>query len=209
MARTTGPLLSFDASGSIGGAITFSKWKGRNYVRQLVIPSNPQTAAQTTNRSMFKFLSQAWAALSAPNKDTWDGLANADKVSDFNAYMAKNQQRWKQFLTPAMAYPFAEANGPGTVPVFSASAGGVGQAQLEMNLTAVQVNWGGILFRKLGAAPAGTFLEVAAVFFKSIATATVYIDSPLSAGTWHYKWQPFSNDGVAGALSPDEPVVVT
>jgi hypothetical protein len=209
MARTTGPLLSFDASGSVGGAITFSKWKGRNYVRQLVIPSNPQTASQTTFRSMFKFLSQAWAAILAADQDTWDGLANADKVSDFNAYMAKNQLRWKQFLPPAKAWPAAESNLPGSVPVFSSSAGGVGQAQLDMNLTAVQDNWGGILYREFAATPTGAFTEVVAVFFKSTASATSYIDSPLAAGNWHYKWQPFSDDGVVGALSPEEIVAVT
>jgi hypothetical protein len=50
MAKVTSPLMSLDASGSIAGALTFSKWKGRNYVRQLVIPANPRTTGQQTSR---------------------------------------------------------------------------------------------------------------------------------------------------------------
>lgn len=45
-AKVTSPLMSLDASGSIASALTFSKWKGRNYARQLVIPANPQTEEQ-------------------------------------------------------------------------------------------------------------------------------------------------------------------
>lgn len=51
MAKVTSPLMSLDASGSVAGAITFSKWKGRNYVRQLVIPANPRTSGQQATRA--------------------------------------------------------------------------------------------------------------------------------------------------------------
>ncbi len=51
MARVTGPLFSVEASGSYGGVVTFAKWKGRQYVRQLVIPANPHSAGQETARN--------------------------------------------------------------------------------------------------------------------------------------------------------------
>lgn len=51
MAKLTGPLFSMDASGSFAGAMVFSKWKGRNYARQLVIPSNPHSADQEAARN--------------------------------------------------------------------------------------------------------------------------------------------------------------
>lgn len=50
MAKVSGPLLSMDASGQIGKAMVFSKWKGRNYVRNYVRPANPQTPAQQESR---------------------------------------------------------------------------------------------------------------------------------------------------------------
>lgn len=61
MAKVNGPLMSMDASGKLGDAIVFSKWKGRNYVRQLVTPANPQTADQKTVRSILGTLAKAAA----------------------------------------------------------------------------------------------------------------------------------------------------
>ncbi len=43
--------MSLDASGTVAGTITFSKWKGRNYVRQRVTPANPQSEMQRTYRA--------------------------------------------------------------------------------------------------------------------------------------------------------------
>ena len=51
MAKVSGPLMSMDASGKFGGALVFSKWKGRNVVRQLVIPGNPNSAGQEAARN--------------------------------------------------------------------------------------------------------------------------------------------------------------
>lgn len=51
MAKVTGGLLSLDASGTFGGAITYAKWKGRQYARIKGNPSNPQTEGQMTGRA--------------------------------------------------------------------------------------------------------------------------------------------------------------
>ncbi len=51
MAKVSGPLFSLEASGSYGGAVVFAKWKGRQYVRQLVTPSNPRSLGQETARN--------------------------------------------------------------------------------------------------------------------------------------------------------------
>lgn len=51
MAKVSGPLFSVDASGGYAGSLVFAKWKGRNYARQLVIPSNPRTLGQETARN--------------------------------------------------------------------------------------------------------------------------------------------------------------
>lgn len=63
MAKVTGPLMSLDASGSVAETITFSKWKGRNYVRQRIIPSNPQTAGQLAGRSILGTIAKAAASV--------------------------------------------------------------------------------------------------------------------------------------------------
>lgn len=52
MAKVTGPLQSFSASGKLANSIVFAAWKGVNYVRQYVIPTNPQSADQGNVRTM-------------------------------------------------------------------------------------------------------------------------------------------------------------
>lgn len=58
MAKLKGPLFSLGASGKIGDALVFFGWKGLNVVREYVVPSNPRTSAQTTQRG---YLSSAVA----------------------------------------------------------------------------------------------------------------------------------------------------
>lgn len=94
MARTTGPLMSLDASGSVASTIVFSKWKGRNYVRQLVIPANPQSGLQVGVRALITFASQYWkTGVSDAHKATWNTLAAQQKISPFNAYIQVNGAR--------------------------------------------------------------------------------------------------------------------
>jgi len=50
MAKLKAPLMSLGASGALGKALVFFPWKGIDAVREYVIPSNPKTALQTTQR---------------------------------------------------------------------------------------------------------------------------------------------------------------
>lgn len=54
MAKTTGPLMSMDASGAFGGTLVFTRWKGRKVVRQLVTPANPMTLDQVNSRNRIR-----------------------------------------------------------------------------------------------------------------------------------------------------------
>ena len=101
MAKVDGPLLSLDASGSVGGAMTFSKWKGRNYVRQKTKPANPQTAGQTTQRTAFSNAVAGWHALLEADQTAWNERAKALglTMSGFNFYV---QQHIAQGGEPTM-----------------------------------------------------------------------------------------------------------
>lgn len=123
--------MSIDASGSVAGTLTFAKWKGRNYVRQTVIPANPQSPLQVGMRAAMKFLSQFWATgVSAPNKATWAANATANAISEFNAYIAYNQARSRAGLG------FSPVN-PAVVAAAEAAptAGAAGAAYRSLNLT--------------------------------------------------------------------------
>lgn len=53
MATVVGPLLSLGARKTVGGALTFSNWKGKNTVRIKGTPSNPKTTNQMKSRAYF------------------------------------------------------------------------------------------------------------------------------------------------------------
>lgn len=78
MAKVTGPLLSLDASGSIASTMTFSRWKGINYVRQRVIPTYSRTTLQGNIRDLVKDASEAWLAGSTIGGVTIDGTYKSD-----------------------------------------------------------------------------------------------------------------------------------
>ena len=50
MAKVTAPLMSFGARGKLADSLVYFPWKGINAVRQYVIPTNPKTALQITQR---------------------------------------------------------------------------------------------------------------------------------------------------------------
>jgi hypothetical protein len=202
MVRVSGPALSLDASGSLAGAMVFSKWKGRPYVRSHVIPSNPKSGAQVGVRAMFKFLSQKWGALTAGNKATWETTAEQVAISPFNAYLSKNQFRWRNFLTPSKAYPAADASTPPSAPTGVATAG-VRQISLAITKGATAPTWGYLIFRST----TGTFTPV---FSNCIAAVAIdgsgngsYVDTPLEPGAYYYEVRGFNDDGITGTSSAE------
>lgn len=78
MAKLKAPLLSLGASGSIGKAIVYFTWKGLNVARQHVVPSNPKTSGQTTQRG---YLTEAVDAIHAAQALAADPLAEADTMA--------------------------------------------------------------------------------------------------------------------------------
>jgi hypothetical protein len=141
MARTTGPLMSLDASGSIAKTLTFAKWKGRPYVRQLVTPANPRSVAQYYNRAMMAFLSQQWATIAGGFQATFDDIAKQMTVSPFNAYTSYNRKRWTQSLSPTNRLP-PGATGPADALSAHSEVAGVRQITGTVTDATNIDNWG-------------------------------------------------------------------
>jgi len=83
VAKLTGPCFSLKASGQLGKTLVFFPWKGLNALRTYVIPANPKSAAQTTQRGYFEDAVDEWhgAAYSAADVSAWNRLAGiADKI---------------------------------------------------------------------------------------------------------------------------------
>lgn len=95
MAKVTGPFMSLDASGTFGKTLTAAKWKGIQYMRQRVIPQNPQTTDQTAIRDLITDASVAWRTgatvggivIDAAYKLAYDNAAAGFAYSGFNLFM--------------------------------------------------------------------------------------------------------------------------
>lgn len=90
MAKVKSPLFGFDASGQLAKTLVYMKWKGINDVRQHVIPANPNTAAQQTQRGYIADAVALWHATGWTPEDltSWNRYAGVKPkpMSGYNAY---------------------------------------------------------------------------------------------------------------------------
>jgi len=123
MAKIQGPFLGLGASGSIAKTLTVATWRGRAYVRQLVIPHNPETPAQLGVRAAFAFTVAAWKALTFAQKEEWTAAGKSDDITSLNAMQRRNQVQWAQELGPIRvpSDPAGAAPAAATVPAASVS----------------------------------------------------------------------------------------
>lgn len=109
MAKVRTPLLSFGASGKLARTLTFFAWKGIDVAREYVIPTNPRTSAQTTQRDLFTACVYAWRnyVTDSAVRAAWNLLASAGKyaMSGFNRF----QQSTLHILGPDPDASYATA----------------------------------------------------------------------------------------------------
>lgn len=99
MAKVSGALFSIDASGTYAGKLVFAKWKGRQYVRNHVIPSNPMTIGQVTSRNRVRVTGAAQRFINLTTLKG-DGRASTDQVLLTAA--APSGQAWNGYLSKEM-----------------------------------------------------------------------------------------------------------
>ncbi len=199
-------MMSLDASGTLGGAFVFGKWKGRNTVRSHAIPANPRSAAQVSTRAMMRFLSTSWTNLTTAQKATFDALAATYAISPFNAYVRHNMKRWTQFNGPQIEIG-STAN---TVPVMGALTvtAGTGELTVSNVITTANDLWG-VLFHAsttTGYTPAKTDLKLA---IYGTASPVAGVITNLKAGTWYVRTAGIAEDGTTSAYIAEVSGVVS
>jgi len=90
MARTRAPMLSFGARGQIGKTMVSSSWRGVSYMREYVVPSNPQTGNQMSVRNVFSWLNALWKVAPTAFRDPWTAAATGQKYTDRNKLISSN-----------------------------------------------------------------------------------------------------------------------
>ena len=205
MAKTQSGLFALGASGSIGGALTFASWKGRQYARRLVVPSNPDTPAQRSVRAGMSWGSKEWAQLTAPQQVTWEPAAKAKNYLPFNAFVSQGQKNMAQDLGFQSEDP-APASGAPAVPTVPSATGGSGQATLAWTDGVAADNFGVIVYALVG----GAVTPGPQVIYGLADIGDLGIVIPrLEAGTWHFKLKSFAIDGVLSVATADFTAVVT
>jgi len=79
-------------SGKVGEAGVFAKWKGIQYRRKYVIPSNPKTPAQTSVRGYFANAVDAYHGWNSYQKLAYDYLAAGQPYSGYNLWVSRYQK---------------------------------------------------------------------------------------------------------------------
>lgn len=207
MVKVAGPAFSLDASGTLGDAIVFSKWKGRPYVRERVIPSNPKSDGQKAMRAMLTFLAQQWAAQSGADQDTWEDPADAEVISQFNAFTKSGLKRWRNFTPPGITYPIGSTGTEATLNDWTATAG-VRSVTISQTITTPNDNWGTLIFRALTSSFTTAWNNLVAILLADDTTTRTWVDSPLSADTYYYNARNFTDDGILGVEQTEQNAVV-
>lgn len=136
MVRLRGPGLAQTAAGGLGQTLIFSQSKGRAYCKRWAAPANPKTPGQLAVRACTQFISQQWQAFSPAEHASWEELARQTNIPPYNACLAYNLSRARNYKAPTAWYP---ADATGTDPTFTSPvlvAKGR-QAKLAINVSAV------------------------------------------------------------------------
>lgn len=140
MAKVTAPLLSFDARGTLAKSLTFAAWRGINYARQRVVPSNPNSADQQETRNTFAWLNNVWRYLPAEVQEPWAAYAQGQPFTDRNAFIKLNlpDLRSESDLTNFIFSPAARSGPVGGT--FTITPGN-DQVQLELVAPTLPAGW--------------------------------------------------------------------
>lgn len=140
MAKVNAPLLSFSAGGAIAKTQVYSKWKGRPYVRQHVIPSNPNTAEQQLTRNTFSWINNVWkngpTLLQAP----WDLYAQGQVLTGRNAFVGQNTRALRSEVDLADMILSPGAKG-GIIAAAMVATGGALAISVALTAPALPTGW--------------------------------------------------------------------
>jgi len=209
MAGVRGPLFGFDASGSIANTLVWAKWKGRPYVRQLVIPSNPRTIFQRGVRAMFGFCSSYYTNLTTVEKNAWIFEATADQITGMNAWIRDSQTNRVNDRS-ARNLPTA---GPGVAPAaptFPIAVGGPGRYTVTWTASVDAFRFTYTAYRDpvMGFTPSPANL-VAVKAARAGFEVLTFTETGLTPGTWFLRLKTGNEGGTLGTATAEFSVVVT
>jgi len=141
MAKVKSPLLSLSGSGQIAKSQVYASWRGVPYVRQHVIPNNPQTTAQTATRSVFRTLSDMFKRMGPLARAPFEAFASGKPLTPRNAVVKTDLPvlRGQVDFTSWIGSPGA---GGGLTPVLLTLDDSVaGEITATLDISAAPTDW--------------------------------------------------------------------
>lgn len=140
MAKVIGPMLSFGGSGQIAKAAVYGNWKGQPYVRRYVVPSNPQSLAQTATRSVFAWASSVWKQAGPLLQAPWNRFAVGQVITGRNAFIGRAVVALRSEVDLANFIGSPGAKG-GLAASTVAAADGTGAIDVTFTLPTAPTGW--------------------------------------------------------------------
>ncbi len=134
MAKLKWGMMAVDGRGKLGGHV-LSKNRAGSYARTKTTPTNPRTTFQMSVRGIFAAISSAWSALTAAQRESFNGkvaeYATTDIFGDLRNPTGKNlYQRLNQNLVNSGQAQVTTCPSPTDVP-FSNLQGAAGDVSLN------------------------------------------------------------------------------
>lgn len=192
----------------MGNGTVYSSWNGRAYAKQYTSPSNPNTAAQNSQRVMFHFLTNAWSHIATVAKATWQEPASRTRITPANAFVSYNLDRWKNFLMPQQQFNQAITSS-GIGIAFHNTSGGAGFITEDATPSTTTNIWALVVFRIATTGLAATKNACVAIRPLSDNSDVYIIEEPVPPGTYYHILQFINKDGKTGTAHQTAAITVT
>lgn len=161
MAKVTGPFMSFGGSGQIGKAMVAAKWRGVQYVREYVVPSNPRTVAQQEIRVLFAYLREMWKLAPGEVLTAWNAFAQGRPFTGMNKFVGENVRVLKR-EADLDNFIGAPGSGGGLPPLSITPSTGANAGEIDVSITPPSAPDGWVLVKAVATAfpdadPTGIF----------------------------------------------------
>lgn len=194
MAKISLSPLVVDIRNKIGDTV-FSKWKGVNYARSRVTPSNPNTVNQQAVRDALRQLVKLWQNLGGVVTLCWADFASGRSLSGFNAFVGDNADAQRAGTDITLTKAFGE-----TALLTFGAATGAGGSEIDVTYTASPVPAGKKYIIVAREVAAGVETGVPEIYTLAAATASPQTLTMGKAAT-DYNLYAFAADDVLAAAT--------
>lgn len=209
MVKLTGPLISIEASGTLGKLLTYNQQPRGTTLRKKPQPKHPRTGAQVAVQSALTFVTQQWSSLNQAEQDTWDDPIFVDAVSPYTNYVKFNCQRIRRLLPPIVEYS-PDIYGYTCQGFTPAAEGRRRHVYLWWRCyAALAQTWGIFIYRDTAPWPPADFHKLCHVGLMDDALPHTHLDEHLEPGTYYYRFQGFSTGGRITGPAYRHDIVVT